>query len=51
MHELKKYIPRPEMIDLYKITLSEAWYEQTNHLQDDRKQLLAEIRKRMKTGI
>ena len=33
------------MVDLYKITLSEAWYEQTNHLQDDRKQLLAEIRK------
>ncbi len=42
--ELKKYIPRPEMVDLYKITLSEAWYDQTNHLQDDRKQLLAQIR-------
>ncbi len=37
--ELKKYIPRPEMIDLFKITLSEAWYDQTNYLQDDRKQL------------
>ena len=37
-------IPRPEMVDLYKITLSEAWYDQINHLQDDRKQLLAQIR-------
>ncbi|WP_394766948.1 hypothetical protein [Ferruginibacter sp.] len=27
------------MIDLFKITLSEAWYDQTNYLQDDRKQL------------
>lgn len=44
MYELKKYIPRPEMVDLYKIALSEAWYDQTNHLQDDRKQLLAQIR-------
>ena len=42
--ELKKYIPRPEMIDLFKITLSEAWYDQTNHLQDDSKQLQLQIK-------
>lgn len=42
--ELKKYVPRPEMIDLFKITLSEAWYDQTNHLQDDSKQLRLQIK-------
>ena len=42
--ELKKYVPRLEMIDLFKITLSEAWYDQTNHLQDDSKQLRLKIR-------
>ena len=42
--ELKKYIPRPEMIDLFKIILSEAWYDQTNHLQDDSKQLQLQIK-------
>ena len=44
VYELKKYIPRPEMIDLFKIVLTEAWYDQTNHLQDDRKQLLLQIK-------
>ena len=42
--ELKKYVPRPEMIDLFKITLSEAWYDQTNHLQDDCKHLRLQIK-------
>ena len=42
--ELKKYVPRPEMMDLFKITLSEAWYDQTNHLQDDSKQLQLQIK-------
>lgn len=44
IEELRKYIPRKEMTDIYKITLSEAWHEQTNHLQDDRRQLLAQIK-------
>jgi site-specific DNA recombinase len=44
VYELKKYIPRPEMTDLFKILLTEAWYDQTNHLQDDRKQLLFQIK-------
>lgn len=42
--ELRKYVPRSEMTDLYKITLSEAWYDQTNHLQNDRKNLLVQIK-------
>jgi site-specific DNA recombinase len=42
--ELKKFIPRPEMIDLFKITLSEAWCDQTNHLQDDSKQLQVQVK-------
>src|SRR5690606_27857321 len=44
VYELKKYIPRPEWMDISKVTISEAWYDQTNHLQDDRKQLLAQIK-------
>ena len=32
------------MIDLFKITLSEAWYDQTNHLQDDSKHLRLQIK-------
>ncbi|WP_315822715.1 hypothetical protein [Paraflavitalea speifideaquila] len=32
------------MADLYKITLSEAWYDQTNHLQNDQKQLQLQIK-------
>lgn len=32
------------MIDLFKITLSEASYDQTNHLQDDSKQLQLSIK-------
>ena len=42
--EIKKYIPRPEMIDLFKIVLTEAWYDQTNHSQVDRKHLLLQIK-------
>ncbi len=44
VHELKKYIPRPEMAELYKIALQEAWQGQTAHLLDDRKQLQKQIR-------
>lgn len=44
VYELKKYIPRPEWMDISKVTISEAWYDQTNHLQDDRKQLLTQIK-------
>ena len=32
------------MIDLFKITLSEAWYDQTNHLQDASKQFQLQIK-------
>lgn len=41
--ELKKYIPRPEMAELYKIVLQDAWHSRTAHLQDDRKQLLKQL--------
>jgi site-specific DNA recombinase len=44
VEELRKYVPRPEMSDLYKITLSESWYKQTSYLQDDHKTLLREIK-------
>ena len=44
LRELKKYVPKPEMEVLYKITLQEAWAEKNNHLQDDRKQVTAQIK-------
>lgn len=44
LYELKKYIPRPEMVDLFKVVLAEAWYEQTNHQQDDSKQLRLQVK-------
>jgi len=42
--ELRKYVPRPEMEPLYKTALAEAWYGQTTHLRDDKKETLAEIK-------
>lgn len=44
VYELKKYIPHPEMAELYKIVLQEAWRSQTAHLLDDRKLLQKQIR-------
>ena len=44
LRELKKYVPKPEMEDLYKITLQEAWAEKNNHLQGDRKQITTLIK-------
>ena len=44
VYELKKHIPRPEMVDLFKIVLAEAWYERTNHLQEDSKQLRLQVK-------
>ena len=43
-YEIKKYIPRPEMIDLFKAVLSEAWFEQTYHIQDDIKRLRLQVK-------
>jgi len=43
LYHLKKMMPRPEVEDLCKITLTEAWGQQTTG-QDFRKQLLDEIR-------
>jgi site-specific DNA recombinase len=43
-YELKKYVPRPEMVDVYKMILSEAWHDQTSHRQDDRRGLLVLIK-------
>ena len=40
----RKYIPRSEMIEVYKVVLMEAWHDQTNHLQSDRMQLLGQIK-------
>lgn len=34
--ELKKYVPRPEMAELYKAVLQDAWGRQYSHLRGDR---------------
>lgn len=42
--ELKKYIPQAALFEAYKLVLTEAWNDQTNHLRNDRKQLLSQIK-------
>src|SRR5258708_4660036 len=42
--ELKKYIPRPELKELFRISLSKAFTSQTNTQQGDKKQLAADIK-------
>ena len=44
VYELKKYIPRPEIVDLFKKLITETWNDQTNHLQDNSKQLRLQIK-------
>ncbi len=43
VRELKKYVPKPGMSDIYVISLKESYYEQTRSQQSDRKQLLSQI--------
>jgi site-specific DNA recombinase len=42
--ELKKYVPRPEIKDVLRITLSEAYYNQTGQKKEDRRLIAAQIR-------
>jgi len=44
VYELKKYVPKPELLEVYKLVLLESWNDQTNHLQSDRRQLLEQIK-------
>ena len=41
---MKKYIHKPELMEVYKVALTEAWNGQTSHLQVGRKQLQTEIK-------
>ena len=43
-NDLKKYIPRPEMAEIYQILLEEAWRQQTGQLENNNKQLLKQIK-------
>jgi DNA invertase Pin-like site-specific DNA recombinase len=43
VHELRKYVPKPGMIELFKMTLKEAFHEKTKGAQSDRNQLLSRI--------
>ncbi|GAA4445141.1 recombinase family protein [Ravibacter arvi] len=40
---LKKYVPRQEMIELYKVVLQQTWKGQTTHLSNDKKQIEKQI--------
>jgi site-specific DNA recombinase len=42
-YELKKMVPRPEIEEVSKITLTEAWYDHTNN-HDNRSQILDQIK-------
>jgi site-specific DNA recombinase len=43
VNELKKFVPRPEYLELYQLTLQEARNDQTNHLPDDKRQISNQI--------
>ncbi len=43
VRELRKYVPKPGMSDLYVISLKESYYEKTRSQQSDSKQLLSQI--------
>ncbi|MEP7257461.1 MAG: zinc ribbon domain-containing protein [Flavitalea sp.] len=43
--EIKKYIPEPAIIDLFKELIAEELSDQTNNVQDDSKQLRLQIKK------
>lgn len=39
----EKFVPRPEYLELYQLTLQEAWNDRANHLQDDKRQISNQI--------
>ncbi|WP_207515447.1 recombinase family protein [Longitalea luteola] len=43
VNELKKFVPRPEYLELYQLTLQEAWYDETKHMHDDKRQISNQI--------
>jgi site-specific DNA recombinase len=44
VYEIKKYIPKSEIVDLFKELIAEELSDQTNHIQDDSKQLRLQIK-------
>jgi site-specific DNA recombinase len=44
LNELKTYIPRQEMAEVYQILLIEEWHDQTGHIKNGKKELLAQIK-------
>jgi hypothetical protein len=42
--QLKQFVPRAELREIYKIALLEAWYDQANHSQDDKAKLIKEMK-------
>ncbi|WP_370443898.1 recombinase family protein [Terrimonas sp.] len=43
VRELRKYVPKPGMSDIYVVTLKESYYEQTRSQQSNRKQIISQI--------
>ncbi len=39
----RNLFPVREYLELYQLTLQEAWNDQTNHLQDDKRQISNQI--------
>jgi site-specific DNA recombinase len=42
--ELLKYVPAAEMSNLSKVVIEEAWYDETSHIQTERKSLTSQIK-------
>lgn len=43
VNDLKKLVPRPEYLELYQLALQEAWYDETKHMHDDKRQISNQI--------
>lgn len=44
VRELKKYVPKPAMTEVYKRILTEEWHNKNGHLIEERKQFLLQIK-------
>jgi site-specific DNA recombinase len=48
IHELKKYVPKPGMNELYAIAISNAYKQQTREQNSDRKQIMLQLEEQTK---
>ena len=42
--ELRKYTPKPEMVEIFRLVITEEWYAQTGNLKDGKKEIISQIK-------